>query len=249
MISHYQDMSQKLQNIVVYDAGLFWVKLYSVLNHSLSESYNLLKILLAKQQVFLYFSFLLLLSYIYFDTSFEFGVWVRAILIWIPGSFALFWSSKRNNYNCCQRLPHLPSFLSFLVGPNVTYWPSTEPSINRCTFVNKRKNSETGASSWRYRNITLTCGRGWIRWRWQMRTPTGSTWMSDNYITSCQRRLGSVISELQFQMQLESVADKMPAWESACWLRACGPQWPTVEQPSQNSEELLLWSEELLVNM
>ena len=27
------------------------------------------------------------------------------------------------------------------------------------------------------------------------------------------------------------LGDKMPAWESACRLRACGPQWHTVEQP------------------
>ena len=26
------------------------------------------------------------------------------------------------------------------------------------------------------------------------------------------------------------LGDKMPVWESACRLRACGPQWPTVEQ-------------------
>ena len=58
----------------------------------------------------------------------------------------------------------------------VTYWPSTELSIKRCTCVNKQKNSETGVSGWRYRNITLTCGHGWIRWWWQMRTPTGSRW-------------------------------------------------------------------------
>ena len=42
-----------------------------------------------------------------------------------------------------------------------------------------------------------------------MRTPTGSRWVSDNYITRCHRRLG----ELQFQ--LESVGDKMPNWEPA----------------------------------
>ena len=52
----------------------------------------------------------------------------------------------------------------------VAYWPSTEPSTKRCTCVNKRKNSETGASGRRYRNITLTCGRGWIQWWWQMHT-------------------------------------------------------------------------------
>ena len=73
-----------------------------------------------------------------------------------------------------------------------TYWPSTEASIKRCTCVNKQKNSETGASGRRYRNITLTCGRGWIRWWWQMHTPAGSRWMSDNYIARCDRRLGSV---------------------------------------------------------
>ena len=27
------------------------------------------------------------------------------------------------------------------------------------------------------------------------------------------------------------LGDRMPAWESACRLRACGPHWPTVEQP------------------
>ena len=55
---------------------------------------------------------------------------------------------------------------------NVTYWPSTEPSIKRCTCVNKRKNS-------------------------------GSRWAWYNYITRC----GS--------SELESVGDKMPAWEPA----------------------------------
>ena len=55
----------------------------------------------------------------------------------------------------------------------VTYWPSTEPSIKGCTCVNKQKDSETGASGWRYRNITLTCGRGWIRCRWVHSQETG----------------------------------------------------------------------------
>ena len=89
----------------------------------------------------------------------------------------------------------------------VTYWPSTEPSIKRCTCVNKRKNSKTGASGRRYRNITLTWGRGWIRGWWQMRTHTGSRWMSDNYITRCHRRLESVPVP---------VGDRMPAeWDPA----------------------------------
>ena len=96
---------------------------------------------------------------------------------------------------------------SFIHTPSnsVAYWPSTEPSIKRCTCVNKRKNSETGASGRRYWNITLTCARGWIRWWWQMRMPIGSRCTQDNYITRCHRRLGSV-----------PVGDWMPAeWEPA----------------------------------
>ena len=31
--------------------------------------------------------------------------------------------------------------------------------------------------------------------------------------------------------------------------KALGSQWPTVEQPSQDKEEVLLWSEELGVNI
>ena len=54
------------------------------------------------------------------------------------------------------------------------------------------EDSETGSSGWRYRNITLTCGRGCFRWWWQMCTPTGSRWTSNNYITRCHRRLESV---------------------------------------------------------
>ena len=56
--------------------------------------------------------------------------------------------------------------------------------------------------------------------------------MSDNYITRCHRRLGSV-----------PVGDRRPAeWEPAPDRESLGPQWPTVEQPSQNVKEVLLWS-------
>ena len=106
----------------------------------------------------------------------------------------------------------------------VTYWPSTKPSIKRCICVNKRKNSKTGASGRRYRNTTLTY----------------SVIVADMYAQRKQvvvRQLYNQVpqiawvSQFQFQLQLESVGDKMPAWESACRLRDCGPQWPTVEQP------------------
>ena len=89
----------------------------------------------------------------------------------------------------------------------VRHWPSTEPSIKRCTCVSKRTNSETDASGRRYRNITLIRGRGWIRWWWQMHTATGSKWMSNKNITRCHRRLESV--RIAF-------GDRVPAeWEPA----------------------------------
>ena len=54
----------------------------------------------------------------------------------------------------------------------------------------------------------------------QMRTPTGSRWISKIYITRYHRRLelvqfefSSKQSQFEFQSQLESVADKMPVWK------------------------------------
>ena len=69
-----------------------------------------------------------------------------------------------------------------------------------------------------------------------MRTPTGSRWISDNYITRCHRRL-ELVSSSQFQFSSScswsQLGDKMPAWESACWLRACGPQWPRLSSTAR----------------
>ena len=48
-----------------------------------------------------------------------------------------------------------------------------------------------------------------------MRTPTGSRWVSNNYITRCHRQLELVAVRVPV-----AVGDKMPAWESACRLRA-----------------------------
>ena len=45
----------------------------------------------------------------------------------------------------------------------VTYWPSTEPSIKRCTCVNKRKNS--GSRWMSYKNITRT-QTAWVSCSW-----------------------------------------------------------------------------------
>ena len=129
----------------------------------------------------------------------------------------------------------------------VTYWPSTEPLIKRCICVNKRKNSETGASGRRYRNITLNCGHGWIRGRCIC-----PHMVSDNYITRCHRRLGLVT--VQFQSVPVPVAVGVSWGQDASVRasgrqRALGPQWPIVEQPSQDAKDVLLWSEELWVNM
>ena len=83
---------------------------------------------------------------------------------------------------------------------SVTYWPSTESSIKRCTYVNKRKNS---VSRWTLnKNITRT-QTAWV------------SWTQDAELRAIGR------------------------------LRALGSQWPTVEQPSQDEKEVLLWSEEL----
>ena len=85
----------------------------------------------------------------------------------------------------------------------VTYWPSTEPSIKRCTCVNKQRNS-------RNRCIRSRMSYHLDLWTWlnsgQMCTPTGSRWAWSNYITRCHRWLGSVGVPV-------AVGDKMPAWE------------------------------------
>ena len=57
--------------------------------------------------------------------------------------------------------------------------------------------------------------------------------MWDNNITRCPGRL-------------ESVGDRMPVWEQLADWGLCGPQWPMVEQPSQDEKEVLLWSKKNL---
>ena len=74
-------------------------------------------------------------------------------------------------------------------------WPSTEPSIKRCTCVNKRKNS---GSRWTWVNNIARTQTGWVRWRQDVELRTSGR------------------------------------------QRALGPQWPTVEQPSQDEKEVLL---------
>ena len=44
----------------------------------------------------------------------------------------------------------------------VIYWPSTEPSIKRCTWVNKQKNS---GSRWALNNNITRAQTAWVSWR------------------------------------------------------------------------------------
>ena len=100
---------------------------------------------------------------------------------------------------------------SILVYTYVTYWLSTELSIKRCTYVNKRKNSETGVSGRRYRNITLTCGRGWIRYAYAHRKQVVERQLYNQVPQTAW--VGQPGSQFKFQLQLESVGNKMPEWE------------------------------------
>ena len=45
----------------------------------------------------------------------------------------------------------------------VTYWPSIEPSIKRCTSVNKRKNSGSACAS---NKNTIRTQTAWVSWGW-----------------------------------------------------------------------------------
>ena len=93
-------------------------------------------------------------------------------------------------------------------GPLVTYWPSTEPSIKRCTCVNKRNRCTQSKISEYHPDL-------WTWWNSvQMRTPTGSRWASNNYITRCPR--GPELVAVEVSSVPVAVGDRMPAeWEPA----------------------------------
>ena len=120
----------------------------------------------------------------------------------------LFPKSICYNIKICYAANPCTDVLSLSLSLSVTYWPSTEPSIKRCTSVNKRNKCIRSKISKYHLDM----------WTWlnsmQMRTPTGGRSASNNYITRCHSRLESA-GQFEFQLQLESVGEKMPNWEPA----------------------------------
>ena len=71
----------------------------------------------------------------------------------------------------------------------VTYWPSTQPSIEKQEHP--------------VEDITLTCGQ--VEFGADA-TPTRSRWMSNNYITRCHRQFELIgVRQLKFELQFEAV--------------------------------------------
>ena len=108
---------------------------------------------------------------------------------------------------------------------NVTYWPSTEPSIKKQVHSIE----DIGISPWPMDGLNLV----------QMRTPTGNRWESNNYITRCHRRLESSWSSRQAEL---SWSCSHSSSSSRSWGQDAG--WA-----AQQNEEEVLNTEELGVNM
>ena len=72
-----------------------------------------------------------------------------------------------------------------------TKWCFKSDATCRCNILalDPAVNQETGASGRRYQGITLTCERVELG---AVAKPTGSRWVSNNYITRCHRRFGLV---------------------------------------------------------
>ena len=90
----------------------------------------------------------------------------------------------------------------------VTYWPTTELSIKRCTCINNR------CIRLKISGYHLDCGR--VEFGVDA-TPTRSRWMSNNYITRCHRRLGLVGVSCSWSSSCSS-----RRWEPAP-IRGLGP--------------------------
>ena len=120
----------------------------------------------------------------------------------------------------------------------VTYWPSTEPSIKRCTCVNKRGNNRSRWTS--NKNITRA-QMAWVSWRYDasgVRTSSRQrAWaLSDPRLSSparirkkcCygQKNLGSICSSLSPSLtHLSHTTNINPSenkvWEVYFYKEAC----------------------------
>ena len=120
--------------------------------------------------------------------------------------------------------------ITFTCSVCVTYWPSTEPSIKRCTCVNKRKGGNRCIRS-KISEYHLDL------WTWlnsvQMRTSTGSRWMSNNYITRCHRRLESV--------QFEAVSSSRSWTQDAHGVRTSSRQRAWALSDPRLSSPTRMW--------
>ena len=111
--------------------------------------------------------------------------------------------------------------------------------LNKCNILalDRTINQETGASSRRYRVITLYCGRVEFG---AIAMPTGSRWMSKTYITRCHRAFGLVgVRGRQSSVRVAvtvrvpvAIGDKLPQWEPAP-DRGLGPSGPRLSSPAE----------------
>ena len=129
---------------------------------------------------------------------------------------------------------------SFYSGEPVTYWPPTELSFKKCTSVN---NSCIRSKISEYHLHLLTRLNAV-----QMRTPTGSRWVSNNYITRCHRRFEWVQFEMQLEFELQFQLEIRCRSENQLQTWGLGPQDPGWAA-QQNEEEVLQWPDELGVNV
>ena len=102
---------------------------------------------------------------------------------------------------------------------SVTYWPSTELSIKRCTCVNNRciwsKTSGYHLDLW----------TGWIRCNYNAHKKQVGVKQLYNPVPQTVWGSWSQL-QLEFESQFEAV-------RTSSRQRACSPQWPLVEQPSR----------------
>ena len=96
---------------------------------------------------------------------------------------------------------------------NVTYWPSTQPSIKKQVHPVE----DIGVSPWPVDGLNSV----------ELRTPTRSRWVSNNYITRCHRRLGLVGVSCSWSSSCCS-----RQWDPAS-DRGLGPTGPRLSSPAE----------------